>query len=83
MTSGRTDDIRLAVGVAEKDGRLQRYYASAPGDCGIRHHVTVTACDGYRYELVCNTRAMWILAQAILDNEPITPRLISALRYVR
>ena len=83
MTADQRRDIRLAVDQGEQEGTIQGYYADAPGDCGVRHHLRVRDYQGFRCDLTCNTRAMWILANAILMGEPITYSLVAALRYVR
>lgn len=83
MTADQRRDIRIAVDKGEREGTIQGYYADAPGDCGVRHHLGVRDHEGFLYELTCNTRAMRILANAILMHEPITHGLVMALRYVR
>lgn len=83
MIADQRRDIRMAVDQGERNGQLDGYYASSPGDRGIRHHMTVRDYQGFGYDLTCNSRAMWILAVVILSDEPITHGLVSALRYVR
>lgn len=83
MTADQYRDIRRAVERGERNRQLEGYYRSYPGDRGIRHHMTIRDYQGFKHDLTCNSRAMWILADTILAYERITYGLIMALRYVR